>query len=426
MSSLARASEAPLAARGDNAMQAFDVERVRRDFPILSRQVYGRPLVYLDSAASAQKPRQVIEAMTSVMETSYANVHRGVHKLSQEATDLFEEARRKVAAFLNAAKPDEIVFTRGATEAINLVAFSFGQKYLKAGDEVILSWLEHHSNIVPWQLLRDRLGIVIKVIPIDADGNLDLDVYHGLLSERTKLVAITHVSNALGTVVPLKAVIDAAHAREIPVLVDGCQAVPHMAVDVQALGADFYVFSGHKLFGPTGIGALYGRFDLLDSLPPYQGGGEMISTVSFERSTFKRAPHRFEAGTPAIIEAVGLAAAIDYVEALGRDAVHTHEAGLLGYATDKLSAIPGVTVVGRARDKASILSFTVEGAHPHDVGTVLDRAGVAVRAGHHCAQPIMDRFDLPATVRASFALYNTRAEVDALADAVKLVQELFG
>jgi len=412
---------------GSNAIQALDLERVRADFPILQREVYGRPLVYLDTAASAQKPRQVIEAMTSIMEQSYANVHRGVHRLSQESTDLFEEAREKAARLLNAGSSDEIVFTRGATEAINLVAFCCGEGLLQAGDEVIITALEHHSNIVPWQMLRDRKGIVLKVVPVQDDGTLDLEAYRRLLNDRTRLVTTTHISNALGTIAPVKEMIADAKARgDILVLVDGCQAVPHCRVDVRDLGADFYTFSGHKLYGPSGIGVLYGRKELLNSLPPYQGGGEMISSVTMERSTWKSAPHRFEAGTPAIVEAAGLAAAIDYLEALDYDAIQAHEQGLLAYATDRLSRIEGLRILGTAPEKAAIVSFTLESAHPHDIGTVLDRAGVAVRAGHHCAQPVMDRFDVAATVRASFGLYNSEAEVDALVDALLKVKELFG
>ncbi|MFC4351611.1 aminotransferase class V-fold PLP-dependent enzyme [Fodinicurvata halophila] len=409
-----------------NLEAALNVDRIRRDFPILDREVYGRPLVYLDNAASAQKPRQVIQAMNDVMEGCYSNVHRGVHKLSQESTDLYEGARERIAGFINADSADEIVFTRGATEAINLVANGFGQTRLQPGDEIVISWLEHHSNIVPWQLLRDRLGIEIKVVPIDEQGNFLFEDYLQLLGPRTKLVAVTHVSNALGTVTPLPEIISAAHERDVPVLVDGCQAVPHMKVDVQALGADFYAFSGHKLYGPTGIGVLYGRKDLLNSLPPYQGGGEMISSVTFERTTFKQAPHRFEAGTPAIVEAIGLGAAVDYMNALDFEALAAHEQALLTYAENRLSEIEGLTIFGQARNKAAIVSFTLDAAHPHDIGTIVDRAGVAIRAGHHCAQPIMDRYGVAATVRASFGLYNTRAEIDTLTDALHQVKELFG
>ncbi|WP_437123992.1 aminotransferase class V-fold PLP-dependent enzyme [Fodinicurvata fenggangensis] len=411
---------------GHNQPPALDVDRIRKDFPILERQVYGRPLVYLDNAASAQKPRQVIQAMTDVMEGCYSNVHRGVHKLSQESTDLYEGARGRIAQYINAASSDEIVFTRGATEAINLVASGLGQGMLQPGDEVVISWLEHHSNIVPWQLLRDRLGIELKVVPIDEQGNFLYEDFLALLGPKTKLVAVTHISNALGTITPIADIIAAAHEKDIPVLVDGCQAVPHMKVDVQALGADFYTFSGHKLYGPTGIGVLYGRKDLLNRLPPYQGGGEMISSVTFERSTFKSAPHRFEAGTPAIVEAIGLGAAVDYMNALDFQAITAHEQDLLSYAETRLSEIEGLTILGQAEHKAAIVSFTMDGAHPHDIGTIVDRAGVAIRAGHHCAQPIMDRYGVAATVRASFGLYNTRAEVDKLTDALHQVKELFG
>ena len=414
------------AVAGNNSTAAFDVERVRQDFPILRGTVYGRPLVYLDNGASAQKPRIVIDSMTKAYETYYANVHRGVHKLSQTATDAFEAAREKVARFINAPSVDEVIFTRGATEAINLVAATYGRAFLKPGDEVVISHMEHHSNIVPWQLLRDEKGIVLKIAPIDDEGGFVLDAYEKLLSPKTKIVAITHVSNALGTITPMREIVRLAHARGARVLVDGCQAVPHMPVDVQALGADFYVFSSHKLYGPTGIGVLWGRLDLLNSMPPYQGGGEMIASVSFEKTTYKNSPHRFEAGTPAIVEAVGLGAAVDYVSALGLDNIGAHESGLLAYATERLSRIDGLEIHGRAKDKAAIVAFVMKEAHAHDIGTILDRAGVAVRAGHHCAQPVMDRFGVAATARASFGLYNTKKEVDTLVDAIGVVKEFFG
>ena len=416
---------APYAASGSNSMLAFDVARVREDFPILRQEVYGKPLVYLDNAASAQKPRQVIGAMSHALETCYANVHRGAHYMSQHATDAYEQARAKVQAFLGAERPEEIIFTHGATEAINLVATSYGQGFLKQGDEVVLSVLEHHANIVPWQLLRERTGIEIKVAPIDDDGNFLFDEFEKLLTPRTKMVAITHISNALGTITPIAAIIEAAHAVGAKVLVDGCQAAPHQHLDVRALDADFYVFAPHKIYGPTGIGVLYGKADLLNAMPPYQGGGEMIRKVTFEETTFQDIPHRFEAGTPPIVEAIGLGAAVDYLSAIGQTAVEAHEAGLLAYASERLADIPGLTIIGRAREKASIVSFVMEGAHPHDIGTVIDRAGVAVRAGHHCAQPLMERFGLSATARASFGLYNTREEVDALADALAKVREIF-
>ncbi len=423
---MSQAIEAIEIGAGGNSMLAFDVERVRADFPILTQTVYGQPLVYLDNAASTQKPRQVIAAMTEAYETYYSNVHRGLHRLSQVSTDHFEAAREKVARFLNAASDREIVFTRGGTEAINLVAACYGRAFLKAGDEVVISHMEHHSNIVPWQLLRDQIGIELKVVPIDDDGNLLFEDYERLLTPRTKIVAMTHMSNALGTIVPIRDVIARAHDVGAVALVDGCQAVAHLEVDVRALDADFYAFSSHKLYGPTGIGVLYGKAELLNRMPPYQGGGEMISTVSFERSTYKSAPHRFEAGTPAIVEAIGLGAAIDYVSALGLEAISAHEAGLLAYATERLSQIPGLEIHGRAREKASIVAFVMNKAHAHDVGTIVDRAGVAVRAGHHCAQPVMARFGVSATARASFGIYNRREDVDALAAALGQVQEIFG
>ncbi len=404
----------------------FDVARIREDFPIFRQRIYGKPLVFLDSAASAQKPRQVLDAMRTLYESEYANVHRGVYWLSQRATDRFEGAREKVARFLNAPGPDNIVFTRNATEAINLVAASWGRTFLRDGDEIVLSQMEHHANIVPWQLLRNERHIVLKVAPIDTDGNFLLDAYRKLLGPGTRLVAITHVSNAIGTITPIREIIRLAHEVGAVVLVDGSQSAPHMRVDVRDLNADFYVFTGHKLYGPSGIGVLYGKKDLLEAMPPYQGGGDMIANVTFEETTYKPPPHRFEAGTPAIAEAVGLDAAIDYVEALGFENIQAHEHDLLVYATERLSEIPGLRIVGRAAEKASIISFTIEGAHPHDVGTILDRAGVAVRAGHHCVQPLMDHFGLPATVRASFGIYNTREDADALVAAVRQVQEIFG
>lgn len=412
--------------QGSNSTQAFDVEQVRADFPILEEQVYGKPLIYLDSGASAQKPRQVIDAMTYVYEKQYANVHRGVHYMSQHATEAYEEARRKVARFMNAPSENNIVFARGATEGINLVANSYGRKHLKAGDEVIVSHMEHHANIVPWQLLRDQIGIEIKVAPILDDGSLDMEAFAGLLGPKTKVVAMTHVSNALGTIVPIAEVIRLAHAAGAIVVVDGCQAMPHAKVDVQALDADFYVFSAHKIYGPTGIGVLYGKADLLDSMPPWQGGGDMILSVSFEETTYQAAPLRFEAGTPAITEAIGMGAAIDYLSAIGMDAISAHEEGLLHYATERLSAIDGLRIIGTAPEKAAIISFVMDRVHPHDIGTVIDRAGIAVRAGHHCAEPVMKRFGVAATTRASFGLYNTVAEVDVLAEALEGVKELLG
>ena len=416
----------PDAAPESTSGTSFDVTRVRADFPILTQEVFGNPLVYLDSAASAQKPRQVIEAMSHAYETCYANVHRGVHRMSQLTTDAFEAGRETVARFLNAGSADEIVFTRNATEAFNLIASSFGRAKMARGDEVVISELEHHANIVPWQLLRDQLGIVLRIAPIDDDGNFLLDAFEALLGPRTKLVAVTHVSNALGTVVPVVEVIARAHARGIPVLLDGCQAAPHLKVDVRALDVDFYVFTGHKVYGPTGIGVLYGKRELLNALPPYQGGGEMIASVTFEKTTFKAPPHRFEAGTPPIVEVIGLGTALDYITGLGHQAIASHEHGLRTYAEQRLARVPGLRIVGTAREKASIVSFVMDSAHPHDIGTIVDRAGVAVRTGHHCAQPLMHRLGVAATARASFAVYNTRAEVDVLAKALESVHEIFG
>ncbi|HKI12230.1 MAG TPA: cysteine desulfurase [Candidatus Acidoferrum sp.] len=403
----------------------YDVEAVRADFPILHRPVRGRPLVYLDTAASAQKPARVIEAERSFYAEDYANIHRGLYFLSQRASERYEEARRKVAAFLNARHEHEIVFTRSATEAINLVAPSFGEAFLKEGDEVLITGLEHHANIVPWQMLRQKKGIVLKVAPVNDAGEVPLEEFNKLLGPRTRLAAFAQVSNALGTVLPVAEMIRAAHASGAKVLIDGAQSVVHMGTDVQALDCDFFVFSGHKLYGPTGIGVLYGKEALLDAMPPYQGGGDMIASVTFERTTFAPLPTKFEAGTPAIAQAVALGAAIDYVTELGLGCIGAHEASLLGYATTRLSAIKSLAIVGTAAHKASVISLIMEGVHPHDIAQVLDSRGVAVRAGHHCAQPVMARFGVPATVRASFGLYNTRAEVDALAEALQRVETLF-
>ncbi len=417
---------APVAEAAAGRNVPYDVERIRADFPILDRTVYDRPLVYLDNAASAQKPRAVIDAMTEAYESEYANVHRGVHYLSQAATEKYEATRATVARFLNAASPDEIVFTLNATDSINLVAASWGGAHLGPGDEVVLSVMEHHANIVPWQLLRERTGIVLRVVPIDDDGNFLMDEYERLLGPRTRLVAVTHASNALGTVTPAKEIVRLAHERGIPVLLDGAQAVVHGPVDVRDLDVDFYAFTGHKIYGPTGVGVLYGKAARLAEMPPYRGGGDMIASVSFERTTFKAPPQRFEAGTPAIVEVIGLGAAIDYVSALGMENIAAHEHDLLAYATERLAGVPGLRVFGAAEEKCSILSFELDCAHAHDVGTILDRAGVAIRAGHHCAQPLMDRFGITGTARASFGLYNTRAEVDALVEAVESVREIFG
>ncbi len=404
----------------------FDVERIRADFPALHQEVHGKPLVYLDNAATTQKPRAVIEAVRHFYEKDCSNVHRGVHLLSQRATVGFEKARTTVRKFLGAADSRSIVFTRGTTEGINLVASSFVRPRLGEGDEVLISAMEHHSNIVPWQLLCEERGARLKVIPIDDNGDVILAEYERLLNERTKIVGIVHVSNALGTVNPVREMIATAHARGVPVLVDGAQAVPHLAVDVQELDCDFYVLSGHKVYGPTGIGALYGKREHLLEMVPYQGGGDMILSVSFDGTTYNEPPHRFEAGTPNIEGAIGLAAALDYVKGIGLDAIAAHERNLLADATAAVLEIPGVRLVGSARERASALSFVMEGIHPHDIGTILDSEGVAVRAGHHCAQPVMKRFGVSATVRASFALYNTNSEIDALAAGLLKVREVFG
>jgi cysteine desulfurase/selenocysteine lyase len=403
----------------------LDVARVRADFPILRREVHGKPLAYLDNAASSQKPQAVMDAISDYYRRYHANVHRGIHKLSEEATWEYEKARGKVARYLRAADPREIVFTRGTTEAINLVAYSFARPRLRPGDEILISWLEHHSNIVPWQLVCDQTGARLRVIPIDERGELCLDEVPGLLGPRTRLLAVAHVSNALGTVVPVRELVALAHARGVPVLIDGAQAVQHLAVDVQELGCDFYAFSGHKVYGPTGIGALWARRDWLEVMPPWQGGGEMIASVTFEKSTWAKVPAKFEAGTPHISGAIGLGAALDYVTALGIERIRRHEEELLAYATKLVAEIPGVRIIGTAREKSSVLSFVIEGVHPHDVGTILDRDGIAVRAGHHCAQPVMDRYGLPATSRASFACYNTREEVDRLVAGIRRVIGIF-
>ncbi len=417
-------SNAPVSNAPVSNAPAYDVARVRRDFPILARSVYGKPLVYLDSGASAQKPRQVIDCMRDVMEQDYANIHRGVHYLSQRATQRYDAARSTVGHFINAA-PREIVFTRNATEAINLVAASYGRTFLEQGDEIVVSEMEHHANIVPWQLLQADKGIKLRVVPIDAQGNLDLDVYGRLLGPKTKLVALAHCSNVLGTIVPAAEIVRLAHAKGIPVLLDGAQAIVHQKIDVKALDVDFYAFTGHKLYGPTGIGVLYGKAEHLKKMPPYQGGGDMIRKVSFAGTSYADPPERFEAGTPAIVEAIGLAAALDYISALGQDAIAAHEQNLLRYATARLAAIPGLTIHGTAAEKAAIVSFSLEGAHAHDIGTIVDRAGVALRTGHHCAQPLHERLGVAATARASFALYNTVEEIDALVAAIKSVREIF-
>ncbi len=403
----------------------LDVSAARKDFPALHQEVHGKPLVYLDNAATTQKPTAVIDAIDRFYRLDCSNVHRGVHELSERATKAYEEARTSVKRFINARTEREIVFVRGTTEAINLVASSYGRSHLKAGDEILISALEHHSNIVPWQLLSDQIGTRLVVAPINDDGELMLEEFERRLGPNTALVAVAHVSNALGTVMPVQEIIRMAHARNVPVLIDGAQAVSHLRVDVRELGCDFYAFSGHKVFGPTGIGILYGREDLLDRMPPYQGGGDMIRSVTFEKTTYNELPYKFEAGTPHIAGAIGLGAALDYLSRLGIDHVTDYERGLLAYGTELLESIRGLRLIGTAREKAAVLSFVLEGIHPHDVGTVLDRLGIAVRTGHHCAQPVMARFGVPATTRASLAFYNTKTELDALADGIRQVQQWF-
>lgn len=408
------------------AHRQFDVARWRADFPILKQTIHGKPLVYFDNAATSQKPSAVIDCEHRYYTTLNANIHRGIHDLSQRATEAFEAAREKVRRFINATSTTEIVFVRGATEAINLVAQSYGRNRLKAGDEVLLTEMEHHSNIVPWQLLCEQTGAVLRVVPIDDAGELRMDKLEALINPRTRLAAVAHVSNALGTINPIRRIIELAHSVGAPVLVDGAQAAPHLEVDVRALDCDFYAFSGHKLYGPTGIGVLYAKAALLDAMPPYQGGGDMISRVTFEHTSYNALPFKFEAGTPNIAGGIALAAAIDYVDAIGLDAIAAHERDLLDYATRCANDWPSLTVIGTARDKAGILSFTLDGVHPHEIGTILDHEGIAIRTGHHCAMPVMDHFGVPATARASFALYNTREEIDALFDGLRKVQELFG
>ena len=403
----------------------IDLAAVRRDFPILSRQVHGKPLVYLDNAASCQKPRAVIEAERSLNEGYYANVHRGVHSLSMESTDAYEAGRVKAQAFLNAASTREIIFTRGTTEAINLVAATFGRSRVGAGDEVLVSGLEHHSNIVPWQMLCEEKGARLRSVPINDDGEVILEELERLLTPRTRILGMAHVSNALGTINPVAQIIEMAHARGVPVLLDGAQAAPHVAVDVQSLGCDFYAFSGHKIYGPSGIGVLYGKASLLEEMPPYQGGGDMILSVSFEKTTYNELPYKFEAGTPNIAGVVGLGAALDWVTGIGLDRIAAHEHALLEYGTRRLLEIPGLRIIGTAREKAAVLSFVIDGVHPHDLGTVLDYEGVAVRTGHHCAQPVMERFGVPATTRASLAVYNTKPEIDVLVAGIEKAREMF-
>jgi cysteine desulfurase/selenocysteine lyase len=404
---------------------AYDVVRIREDFPALGMQIYGKPLVYLDNAASAQKPRAVLDRLQHAYTAEYANVHRGLHYLANVATEAYEDAREKVRAFINAERKEEIVFTRNATEAINLVAYTFGRERVSAGDEIVLSIMEHHSNVVPWHFLRERQGAVIKWAPVDDEGNFLLDEFERLLTPRTRMVAITHMSNMLGTLVPVKEVVRLAHARGIPVLLDGAQAGVHLDIDVQDIGCDFYALTGHKLYGPTGIGVLYGKYEHLAAMPPFNGGGEMIREVFEDRVIYGEPPHKFEAGTPPIVQAIGLGAAIDYVNSIGKPRIRAHEAALLEYATERLRAINSLRIFGSAPDKGPIISFEVKGAHPHDVATIIDRSGVAVRAGTHCVMPLLARFGVTATCRASLALYNTREEMDALAQALIKARDFF-
>ena len=404
---------------------SLDITAVRKDFPILASQVHGKPLVYLDNAATSQKPKCVIDALTRFYQLDNANIHRGVHQLSERSTESYEAARDKTRRFLNATSTRSIIFVRGATEGINLVARAFGGANVRAGDEIVISAMEHHSNIVPWQMLCEEKSAVLRVIPINDRGELEFDQFEKLLNHRTKLVAVSHVSNALGTINPVREIVKAAHGWNVPVLIDGAQAVPHMKVDVQDLDCDFYVFSGHKVFGPTGIGVLYGRERLLEAMPPWQGGGDMIRSVSFEKTTYNGLPYKFEAGTPDIAGVIGLGAAIEYLDQIGMDAVAAHENDLLKYGTRALESIAGLRLIGTAREKAGVLSFVIDGVHPHDAGTILDREGVAVRAGHHCAQPVMDRFGVSSTTRASLAFYNTREDIDALVMGIQKVKEIF-
>jgi cysteine desulfurase / selenocysteine lyase len=408
------------------AAKPFDVARIRQDFPILKQKIRGKPLVYFDNGATSQKPQVVIDALTRYYSAENSNIHRGVHTLSERATADYEGARAKVRAFINAQSEKEVIFVRGTTEAINLVAQSYGRSFLKGGDEIVISALEHHSNIVPWQLVCEQVGARLRVIPINHDGEIVMEEYRLLLTERTKFVAVTHVSNALGTIAPVKEIIAAAHERGVPVLLDGAQAVQHLKVDVQDLNCDFYAFSGHKMFGPTGIGVLYGRRELLEAMPPYQGGGDMISLVTFEKTHYNVLPYKFEAGTPHIAGVIGLGAAIDYLQALDWDQVAAHEHELLSYGTETLGEILPLRIIGTAKEKAGVLSFVLEHVHAHDVGTILDQEGVAVRAGHHCAMPVMQRFGVPATTRASFAFYNTVEEIDVLVKAIRRVLKVFG
>jgi cysteine desulfurase/selenocysteine lyase len=414
-----------LASREDTN-SLFDVEKVRADFPILKQAVYGKPLVYLDNAATSQKPSAVIEATTHYYSADNSNIHRGVHLLSERATREYEEARAKAQSFLNAAHSKEIIFVRGTTEAINLVANTYGRANVGAGDEVIITAMEHHSNIVPWQILCEEKAARLRVAPINDDGELILDEFERLLNEKTKIVSVVHISNALGTINPVHRIVEMAHRRGARVMIDGAQAAPHARIDVRALDCDFYAFSGHKVFGPTGIGVLYGKAALLEAMPPYQGGGDMIASVTFEKTTYNELPYKFEAGTPNIAGTIGLGAAIDYVNEIGLENIAQYEQGLLEYGTAELSKVPGLRLIGTAREKAGVLSFVLAGIHPHDVGTILDREGIAIRTGHHCAMPVMERFKIPATSRASLAFYNTKDEIDALVAGIYKVREVFG
>lgn len=407
-------------------MMSFPIEQIRADFPILNERIRNKPLIYLDNAASCQKPQAVIDSIVRLYSHDYANVHRGVHTLSVRATEQFERARFTVKQFINAASEKEIIFVRGATEAINLVAQSYGKTALKAGDEILITAMEHHSNIVPWQMLCEQIGAILKVAPIDHQGELIDGAWQDLLSDKTKLVSIVHMSNALGSINPVKAIINAAHQRHIPVLLDGAQAIPHMNVDVQDLDCDFYVFSGHKLYGPTGVGVLYGKQALLEAMPPYQGGGDMIRKVTFAETEYNALPYKFEAGTPNIADVIGLGAAINYLNTIGMERIAAYEAELLNYATEKAQQIPGLQIIGQAKEKGGILSFVIDKIHPHDIGTMLDSLGIAVRAGHHCAMPVMDFFGIPATTRASFAMYNTKQEIDTLMSGITSLIEVFG
>lgn len=404
----------------------FEVEQYRKDFPILEQKIYGKPLVYLDNAATSQKPQVVMDTLSRYYSEQNANIHRGVYFLSEQATDAFEKVREKVKQFIHAASAKEIIFVRGATEGINLIAQSFGRAFLKAGDEILISTMEHHSNIVPWQILCQQTGAKLRAAPINDQGELILAEFSKLISPKTKLVSMTHVSNVLGTINPIKEIIELAHQRQIPVVIDGAQAAPHVKIDVQELDCDFYVFSSHKVFGPTGVGVVYGKSELLEKMPPYQGGGDMISAVTFEKTTYNTVPYKFEAGTPNIADVIAFGAALDYIAGIGIDRIANYEHELLKYATEALSKIPGLRMIGTAKNKTGVISFVMGQIHPHDIGTILDREGIAIRAGHHCAMPLMERFKVPATARASFAFYNTKEEIDRLAEGIHTVLEVFG